>query len=213
MTICDYGAFESAALRSDPFDFLVVEDFIKPERFAAVVADYPKVPGPGSHPPAELLVKGQFLALMDELQGPEFRAAIERKFAVDLAGRPTMYTVRGFVREKDGSIHTDSTSKIITVLLYMNERWQEDAGRLRLLRGPNDLEDYVAEVPPYGGTLLAFKRADNSWHGHKPISGPRRAIQLNWVTSQDVVDAEQRRHLVSSRFKRLKNLFIPGSAA
>ena len=93
-----------------------------------------------------------------------------------------MYTVRGFVREKDGSIHTDSTTKIITVLLYMNERWQEDAGRLRLLRGPDDLEDYVAEVPPYGGTLLVFRRADNSWHGHKPISGPRRAVQLNWVT-------------------------------
>ena len=128
------------------------------------------------------------------MRGPEFQSAIERKFEVDLAGRPTMYTVRGYVREKDGAIHTNSKTKIITVLLYMNERWQEDGGRLRLLRGPDNLDDYVAEVPPYGGTLLAFRRADNSWHGHKPISGPRRAIQLNWVTSQAVVDAEQNRH-------------------
>jgi len=124
-----------------------------------------------------------------------------------------MYTVRGYVRERDGAIHTDSQTKIITVLLYMNERWQEDAGRLRLLRGPDNLDDYVAEVPPYGGTLLAFRRADNSWHGHKPISGRRRAIQLNWVTSQAVVDAEQNRHGFSTRLKRLKNLFVRSSAA
>ena len=95
----------------------------------------------------------------------------------------------------------------------MNERWQEDAGRLRLLRGPNNLDDYVAEVPPYGGTLLAFRRADNSWHGHKPNAGPRRAIQLNWVTSQEVVDGEQGRHGFSTRLKKFKNMFVPNSAA
>ena len=213
MTICNFEALAQTPLQRDPYDYLVVDDFIRAAEFPSVIADYPAVAGPGSHPPAELAIKGRFAALMDELQGPAFRAAIEQKFAIDLTGRPTMYTVRGFVREKDGAIHTDSTTKIITVLLYMNERWQEDAGRLRLLRGPDNLDDYVAEVAPFGGTLLAFKRADNSWHGHKPISGPRRAIQLNWVTSQEVVDSEQRRHQISTRFKRIKNLFIPGSAA
>ena len=107
---------------------------MKSDRFPDVLADYPEVPGPGSHPPAELSIRGHFEALIEELRGPEFRAAIERKFEIDLTGRPTMYTVRGFVWEKDGAIHTDSVTKIITVLLYMNERWQEDAGRLRLLR-------------------------------------------------------------------------------
>jgi SM-20-related protein len=212
LTYCNFEALERTPLQRDPFQFLVVPDFIKAEKFASVVADYPAVPGPGSHPPAELDINGRFEELMSELLGPEFRAAIERKFEIDLTGRATMYTVRGFVREKDGSIHTDSASKIITVLLYMNERWQEDAGRLRLLRGPDNLDDYVAEVPPYGGTLLVFRRADNSWHGHKPISGPRRAIQLNWVTGQDVVDSEQRRHQLSTKFKKLTRMFIPGSA-
>jgi SM-20-related protein len=121
--------------------------------------------------------------------------------------------VRGFVWEKDGEIHTDSVTKIITVLLYMNERWQEDAGRLRLLRSPNDLEDYAAEVPPYGGTLLVFRRSDNSWHGHKPFVGPRRAVQFNWVTTQDVADHEQLRHQFATKLKKFKNMFIPSSAA
>lgn len=213
MSYCDFAALERTKLERDPFDFIVVPDFLRSENFASVLADYPEVPGPGSHPPAELRIHGHFRALIDELRGPEFQSAIERKFEIDLAGRPTMYTVRGFVRERDGAIHTDSKTKIITVLLYMNERWQEDGGRLRLLRGPDNLDDYVAEVPPYGGTLLAFRRADNSWHGHKPISGPRRAIQLNWVTSQAVVDAEQNRHRFSTRLKKIKNLFMRSSAA
>ena len=213
MSYCDFDALERTPLERDPFEYIVTPDFLRADRFPDVIKDYPKVPGPGSHPPAELTIQGHFKALMDELRGPAFQAAIERKFEIDLTGRPTMYTVRGFVREKDGSIHTDSETKIITVLLYMNERWQEDAGRLRLLRSADNLEDYVAEVPPYGGTLLVFKRSNNSWHGHKPISGPRRAIQLNWVTSQDVVDHEQRRHQISTRFKKFKNLFIRSSAA
>jgi len=32
----------------------------------------------------------------------------------------------------------------------------------------------IVEVPPSDGTLVAFKRSDNSWHGHKPFSGKRR---------------------------------------
>jgi SM-20-related protein len=213
MEYCDFDLLERTPLQRDPFDYFVVPDFIRAERFAEVLADYPEVPGPGSHPPATLRISGRFASLMEELRGPKFRAAIERKFDIDLAGRPTMYTVRGFVSKRDGSIHTDSATKIITVLLYMNERWQEDAGRLRLLRGPNNLDDYVAEVPPYGGTLLVFRRSENSWHGHKPFVGPRRAIQLNWVTSQEVVDAEQRRHEVSSRFKKFKQFFMQPHAA
>ena len=134
MTYLDYDAFERTDLQRDPYDFLIVENFIRKDRFADVSRDFPKTPGAGSHPPSELDMHGAFQALMDELEGPRFRAAIEQKFGVDLNGRPTMFTVRGHVRGKDGSIHTDTKTKIITVLLYMNEGWESDGGRLRILR-------------------------------------------------------------------------------
>jgi len=47
---------------------------------------------------------------------------------------------------------------------------------LRLLRSPTDLDDVILEVPPQQGTLLAFRRSHNSYHGHKQFSGPRRVI-------------------------------------
>ena len=213
MDYCDLAALERIPLERDHFEYVVVPDFLKSDRFPEVLADYPEVPGPGSHPPAELSIRGHFRGADRRIARPRIRAAIERKFEIDLTGRPTMYTVRGFVSEKDGAIRTDSVTKIITVLLYMNERWQEDAGRLRLLRSPNDLEDFAAEVPPYGGTLLVFRRSDNSWHGHKPFVGPRRAVQFNWVTTQDVADHEQLRHQFATKLKKFKNMFIPSSAS
>jgi len=98
------------------------------------------------------------------------------------------------------------------VLLYLNEDWGAEGGKLRILRNGTDLEDYVAEVPPSLGTLLVFKRSDNSWHGHKPFEGQRRVVQMNWVLDNDVVNREQRRHSLSTQFKKLKN-FLTGRAA
>lgn len=194
--------FRQEPLKRDPFEYLVINDFVAQDALDSARASFPVVPGPGSHPPSTLNVEGSFLDLMRELEGPAFRAAVEEKFGVDLSNRPTMYTVRGFCRERDGKIHTDSKTKIITVLLYMNDDdWPNDGGRLRILRNGTDLENYVDEITPKGGTLIVFKRSDNSWHGHHPYAGKRRAIQLNWVTDQSVVEREQGRHGFSARLK------------
>jgi len=194
----------STPLEYDPFEYVIVKDFLDPGKLKEVLADYPDVPGPGSHPPDGLKIAGHFKDMIDEMLGSSFRNIVEEKFDVDLTDRPTMYTVRGFCRARDGKIHTDSKTKIITVLLYMNDdSWESSTGRLRLLHNDTDLENYAAEVEPSGGTLLIFKRSENSWHGHHSFEGKRRAIQLNWVTDQSVVDREQGRHGISSKIKRL----------
>ena len=54
--------------------------------------------------------------------------AVEEKFGLDLGSRPTMVTVRGRSDGKDGRIHTDSESKIITLLLYLNRAWERSRG-------------------------------------------------------------------------------------
>ena len=199
----DLQRFEQTPLNREPFEYLVVPEFVKPEVREAISDDYPKVKKAGSFPLSEVTFGPKFKALTDDLNGPEFRAAVGRKFLIDLTGRPTMITVRGRCSEKDGKIHTDSKTKIITVLLYMNSKWESAGGRLRLLQSGNNLDDMVLELPPVAGTLLVFKRSDNSWHGHKPFAGERRVIQLNWVTDEEVVRREQGRHRFSATMKRI----------
>lgn len=199
----DLDAFRATPLKRQPYDYLVVPGFVKPASFTEIVSAYPSIDKPGSFPPSTLDCPPRFQTFLAELEAEPFRRAIEEKFALDLAGRPTMITVRARTRAKDGTIHTDTESKIITVLIYFNQSWDADGGRLRILRRPDRLDDYAEEVSPYGGTLLAFRRSTRSWHGHEPFEGPRRAIQLNWVTDQATVDRELARHRVSAFFKKL----------
>jgi hypothetical protein len=203
LSLLDLERLRTSPLRQDPFDFVIVEDFVRAEHLPGVIADFPPVGQPGSFPLAGQRYGAAFGYLAEELEGDAIRRAIEDKFAIDLAHRPTMITVRGYSDGKDGRIHTDTATKLITVLIYMNPVWREKAGRLRLLRSAGDLDDFVAEIPPVAGTMVAFRRGGNSFHGHRPHIGERRSIQLNWVTDQRVVRRELGRHRWSARFKAL----------
>jgi hypothetical protein len=204
LSMLDLERFQNTPLTREPFEFLIVPEFVKAEARTAIDRHYPEVNRPGSFPLREVTYGPGFAKLIDEMRSEDFRKSFEEKFNVDLTNRPDMITVRGRCSEKDGKIHTDSDTKIITILIYMNSAWESSGGQLRLLRSGNNLDDVILEVPPTEGTLLAFRRSSNSWHGHKPFSGPRRVIQFNWVTSEAVVRREQNRHRLSAWTKRIR---------
>jgi SM-20-related protein len=206
MIFADYAAFNATPVATEPFTHVVVENFVPPAALAAVVRGLPKLDRGGSFPIGSLRLGAQAQALMDELEGPEFREAVARKFDLDLEGAPTMVTLRGASREKDGRIHCDSHTKRVTILLYLKpetEAWARREGCLRLLRGPDDIEDYAVEVPPVNGTLLVFPNGPTTWHGHKQFVGTRYVIQLNYMTTDSTARSEMRRHKVSAFVKRL----------
>lgn len=200
----DLEAFAAAPVAREPFAYAMVPNFVRSDAMPAINADYPLVDLPGSFPLPTLKYGPAFARLIEAIQGPDFTTMVEQKLGVSLQGRPTMITARGVSAARDGQIHTDSRTKIITVLIYMNNAWEAKTGRLRLLRSPDNLEDVIAEVPPDEGTLLIFKNEPNAWHGFHPFEGPRRVIQLNWVTDMGVVRREQLRHKISAFFKRLR---------
>jgi hypothetical protein len=199
--VLDLDRLRAAPLERDPFDFVVVEKFVPAAALPAILADFPAVRGAGSFPIKSLEYGVAFAGLVAALTGRPLAQAMAEKFGVDLVGRPTMLTVRGLGDAGDGRIHTDSASKIITLLLYMNGVWEPLGGRLRLLRGPDDLEDCAREVAPLAGTMLAFRRSARSFHGHRPHIGERRVLQLNWVTDAGVAWRELARHRWSARLK------------
>jgi len=201
--VFDLDAFRAMPLSRDPYEHLVLPRFVKPEALERINADYPRIEHPGSFPLDSLKFGPAFQAMADALESPEFRCAFEEKFGIDLSARPTTITVRGRCGPRDGSIHNDSTTKVITVLLYMNPGWDNSGGRLRLLRSRADINDVAVEVPPSGGALVAFLRSDRSWHGHLPFIGERRVIQFNWVTGSESRRVALLRHRLSAAVKRI----------
>jgi len=203
MDVFDYEALRNAPLERDPYEHVILRGFVKPEALRKINADYPRIDHAGSYPLASLEFGPDFQAMVDALESEEFRKAFEEKFQIDLSNRPSTITVRGRCDTRDGNIHCDSESKIVTILLYMNPEWDDAGGRLRLLRSRDDINDVAAEVPPSGGTLVAFLRSDHSWHGHLQFIGERRVIQFNWVTGEGSQRFNLFRHRVSASVKQL----------
>ncbi len=202
----DFAKLTSTPVATDPFPHVVVPGFVPPASLDAVLADLPPLGKRGSFPPDSVRLGPNAKALMEAMEGPLLRAAIERLFAIDLNDSPTMVTLRGWTSDRDGRIHCDSLAKRVTVLLYLNretDAWNRQEGCLRLLRGPGDLEDFAVEVPPVNGTLLVFPNGPTTWHGHRQFVGQRYSVQLNYMTTDDKARSEMRRHRISAFVKRL----------
>jgi SM-20-related protein len=202
----DYAVLRATPVALDPFPHVVVPNFVPPEVLQAVVAGLPAMDKRGSFPLDALTLGPHARALMDEMEGARLRDTIAERFGLDLNGAPTMVTLRGWTNERDGYVHVDSTAKRVTVLLYLNpatDTWSEHEGCLRLLRRPDNLEDYAVEVPPVNGTLLVFPNGPTTWHGHRRFTGQRYSVQLNYMTTDAKARSELRRHRLSAFMKRL----------
>jgi hypothetical protein len=207
-TPLDYEKLSAAEVSKNPFPHILVDHFVKPEALHGVMAALPAMKGRGSFPITGLHLGPAAQALVAGLEGEVFRAIVADKFGLNLAGAPVMTTLRGNSGEKDGQIHTDSSAKRVTILLYLNpgsgDAFADQKGCLRLLRGPADIEDYAAEIPPVDGTLLVFPNGPTTFHGHKPFVGQRYVIQMNYMTTGAKARAELRRHKFSAFVKRLR---------
>jgi hypothetical protein len=187
-----------------PFEYFIIPRFLSEEFLDDIQQDFPIINQGGSYPLSALRYGPAFKRLTDELLGDRLRSLLARKFEMDFTGRPATLTVRGCTRMKDGQIHIDSQSKLITVLLYLNRDWNAAGGRLRLLKNSHDIDDLIAEVPPEEGALLAFRCRENAWHGHQPFDGPRRSLQLNYVVSDTASRWSNIRHSLSAVLKSLR---------
>jgi hypothetical protein len=203
MSGLDWGAIEAAERRRQPYDYAIVPQALTPAAVAAIPGEFPEISQTGSFPLTAAQPGPVLSQVIEDLTSDRFRLAMQRLFDVDLEGRPTLVTLRGQCGPRDGRVHTDSASKILSLLLYLNDGWQGPDGRLRLLGPSRDLSAPAVEVSPTIGTLLAFRRSDRSWHGHTPFVGQRRVLQLNYLVSAKDSMASSLRHRLSALGKRL----------
>jgi SM-20-related protein len=202
MTLINLSAVRDAQRSHDPYDFVLASKFLKEDAIEDIRRDFPDISKPGYLTVDEVKLHGRFKQLIDELEGPELTEELSRKFGLDLHQYPRLTTIMKKSQPKYGSIHTDGPSKIMTMLVYMNDEWQQDdGGRLRVLYDGKNFEPFKVEVPPTMGTMFAFLRSDNSWHGHLPFSGERRVVQIAWVKSQADVDRKKKHNKMAQFFK------------
>jgi SM-20-related protein len=179
--IFDLQALDEAPVNEDPYRYLVVPNFVRPDALAAIRRDYPDIKKIGPFEPHEVVAGPGFDAMLRALGSPEVAQHFARKFGSDILGAPTVFKIRKYEGPDGGYIHTDSKSKLVSVLIYFNAEWDAAGGRLRVLRSGTDMDDCAEEIPPLDGTLVAFRRCDHSFHGYKPYDGERRMIQMNYV--------------------------------
>jgi len=202
--ILDLNAVRNAPLKRDPYTFFLGSDFVQESRIDALKESFPAISKPGFLTVDEVQLKGPFKDLIDELEGPELTKTLSDKFGIDLSPYPRLTTIRKVSQLKDGGIHTDGKSKVMTLLLYMNDEWDENgSGRLRVLFDGKSFEPYATEVPPTMGTVFAFLRADNSWHGHLPFAGERRVVQVAWVKDAKELERKKKRNRTAQFFKSI----------
>jgi len=196
-------SLNNAPLRTLPFPYFKVEESIYPDDVKGIINSFPDIADGGSYNVDDVELNEPFKSLIESIDSPEFRRIICEKFNVQVMDLPMMITLRGYSRQKDGRIHTDSKTKVATILIYLNEKWEADTGKLRILRNGHDINDYVDEISPGPGALLAFKVTDNCWHGYPAFEGKRQSIQINFLTSAAAGNKHRFFHRLSAKLKRL----------
>jgi disulfide oxidoreductase YuzD len=195
LSVLNPDAVRNAPLSKDPYSFFLGSGILKEDAIPELKRDFPNITKPGYLTVDEVDLKGKFKTLIDEIESDEFSTVLSEKFGINLNQYPRLTTIRKLSQAKDGRIHTDGPSKVMTMLIYMNDEWQADgSGRLRVLYDEKNFEPYAAEVPPTMGTVFGFLRSDNSWHGHQPFAGERKVVQTAWIVDAKEIERKKKRN-------------------
>lgn len=189
-----------------PFPFLIAHGQLPVDAQRDLEHDYPAYPSAGFFPYDPADCGPSINALVEQLTAPAFAKLIGERLGIDDLGHyPTLISLCRRMNRRHGTIHTDSASKVATVLLYLTPQWADTSdGCLRLLSKPDDIDAMIApELPPLYGEFVAFKRCDNSYHGHLPFEGERRVIQVAWLVNTDAKNRKTRRGKFARWLKQL----------
>lgn len=189
-------------LKMQPFPYFTIEQSMLDKELMGLVQNFPIINSGGSFNKEDLELSEHYHSLHDSLDSDFFRQALSKKFKVNVITSPIMLTYRGFSRTKDGRVHTDSKTKLLTILIYFNDGWAAESGKLRILNS-NDMSDIAEEINPTAGSMVAFKVTDNCWHGYPSFEGTRNAIQVNFLANEAASKKHKFFHKISAKLKSL----------
>lgn len=206
MHYLDVARLERAECGQHPFAHLVARGMLAVDAQGKLLDAFPRYREAGFFPWQREECKDPINDLIDQLVSHEFASALGARLGIpNLACYPVLVILCRHLNRRHGTIHTDSRSKIATALLYLSPDWPHgSAACLRFLQSIDDIDAVLApEIAPVYGTLAAFRRTDNSFHGHLPHQGERPVIQVAWLVSEEAKARKTRRGGVTRTVKKL----------
>lgn len=173
-------------LETDPYRWAAIDNLFSPEDSAALAASFPcdhfkLVAGYGGEKDYEYEARAligmeadavsypeelsdAWRGLAEDMLSPDYRAAISRLTGCDLTDALLEVNVFHYGPGASLGPHPDLSDKIVTHVLYFNEKWnREDGGCLTVL-GSADPADIAAEIAPLVGHSAVLVRSEKSWH-------------------------------------------------
>jgi SM-20-related protein len=196
------SAVRDGTFSDKPYPHFLGRGIIPDDKRAALRDSFPDIHKTGFLTVEDVALAPPFDRFIKELESEAFTEVLSEKFGLNLHAYPRLTTIRKLSAAHEGRIHTDGPSKVMTVLVYLNETWSPGPeGRLRVLYSGTEFEPFACEVPPDFGMVFGFLRSDNSWHGHKPFVGERRVVQIAWIKDAAELARKKKRNAMSQFFK------------
>lgn len=185
----------------EPFDHLIIDDFLEPEVAEAVAAEFPAFGsdvwfkyenaievkkahnnwnrfGPVTYKLFDYLNQDQFLAKLDFLPG----CVLFPDYGLNGGGLHTHRSGGKLNVHLDYSIHPKlGLERRLNLIIYVTPDWQEEwGGHLGLYK---DRKTLVKKVLPKFNRAVIFDTTQNSWHGlPEPIQSPLHITRNSLAT-------------------------------
>lgn len=179
---------------ADPFQHVVLDDFIDPAQVRAINAQWPsdwtkedgrfnrKWSSNALPTAAKAIADAIGVALVEDAVGIAGLFPDPDLFGAGLHCIPA----GGFLKmHVDFNGHPKGWHRRANVLIYLNEEWRPEwGGQLQL-----GLWGHSKRIDPIGGRCVIFETNDQTWHGHpEPLKCPehiqRRSLALYYYTAE-----------------------------
>lgn len=120
--------------------------------------------------------------LASDLVSPGYRAEMSHLAGFDLLGCPIEVNCYHYGPNDWLGPHVDLPDKLVTHILYFNERWRRRWGGCFTVLGSARDDDRKAIVLPRAGSSAVVVRSERSWHAVPPVRGGhvRRSVTVTF---------------------------------
>ena len=211
LQILDQSHIEAAESYSDPFEFRIIREPIKPEFRNKLIDRFPmsgfeeeqlEVGAERFHMHLRSLERAIALdpthaesidpvwdLLYQDICSDVYRYAMETIINEDLSGCNIQANLWRYDEDCFLSQHTDKIEKVATHLLYLNPTWQEAWGGCLHLHGETDDRPTLRTIVPVIDNSVVLITSDKSWHSVAPVvehGHHRKSLQIVFWRSSEL---------------------------